>query len=233
MDDGELRWISVNARALREDGVVTGSSRRSSTSPSSARSRQPRAGRRAATRFRVVLDATTQYAIIGTDADGLITVFNGGAELMLGYRAADLVGLHRPELFHDPGGARAPGRRVRRSRRIRARARHAPARHGHARLDARAQATASSCRCRSRSRPSAPPTARSPATSASGATSRPSARRRASCATPRSASATPSTRRRSARRWSRRRAASRASTARSAASLGHAEASCSARRSRR
>jgi diguanylate cyclase (GGDEF)-like protein/PAS domain S-box-containing protein len=49
-----------------------------------------------------VLDATTQYAIIGTDPDGLITVFNGGAERMLGYRAADVVGLHRPDLFHDP-----------------------------------------------------------------------------------------------------------------------------------
>lgn len=48
-----------------------------------------------------VLDATTQYAIIGTDAEGLITVFNGGAELMLGYRAADVVGIHHPELFHD------------------------------------------------------------------------------------------------------------------------------------
>jgi diguanylate cyclase (GGDEF)-like protein/PAS domain S-box-containing protein len=51
--------------------------------------------------LRTVLDATTQYAIIGTDADGLITVFNGGAERMLGYRAKDLVGLHRPDLFHD------------------------------------------------------------------------------------------------------------------------------------
>jgi diguanylate cyclase (GGDEF)-like protein/PAS domain S-box-containing protein len=49
-----------------------------------------------------VLDATTQYAIIGTDAQGLITVFNGGAERMLGYRAEDLVGLHHPDLFHDP-----------------------------------------------------------------------------------------------------------------------------------
>jgi diguanylate cyclase (GGDEF)-like protein/PAS domain S-box-containing protein len=49
-----------------------------------------------------VLDATTQYAIIGTDADGLITVFNGGAERMLGYSAVDLVGRHHPELFHDP-----------------------------------------------------------------------------------------------------------------------------------
>jgi diguanylate cyclase (GGDEF)-like protein/PAS domain S-box-containing protein len=49
-----------------------------------------------------VLDATTQYAIIGTDADGLITVFNGGAERMLGYAATDLIGRHHPELFHDP-----------------------------------------------------------------------------------------------------------------------------------
>ena len=48
-----------------------------------------------------MLDATTQYAIIGTDADGLITVFNGGAERMLGYRAEDVVGRRRPDLFHD------------------------------------------------------------------------------------------------------------------------------------
>jgi diguanylate cyclase (GGDEF)-like protein/PAS domain S-box-containing protein len=51
--------------------------------------------------LRAVLDATTQYAIIGTDADGLITVFNGGAERMLGYLAADVVGHSRPNLFHD------------------------------------------------------------------------------------------------------------------------------------
>jgi len=51
-------------------------------------------------RSRPCSDATTQYAIIGTDADGLITVFNGGAERMLGYRAADVVDF-TPELFHD------------------------------------------------------------------------------------------------------------------------------------
>ena len=57
--------------------------------------------------LETVLDATTQYAIIGTDADGLITVFNGGAELMLGYRAEDVVGAAPPRAVPRPRGARA------------------------------------------------------------------------------------------------------------------------------
>jgi diguanylate cyclase (GGDEF)-like protein/PAS domain S-box-containing protein len=106
MDDGELRWISVNARALREEGVITGvvttfvdvTEQRSIAAALAESEAAAVAARDALT---TVLDATTQYAIIGTDADGLITVFNGGAERMLGYRAADLVGRHHPELFHD------------------------------------------------------------------------------------------------------------------------------------
>ena len=77
-----------------------------------------------------------------------------------------------------PGAARGARRRVEHPGRVRCsgtgRARVTPTRAtGHS-----CAATASSSRCRSRSRPSAPPTARSPATSASGATSPPSARRR-------------------------------------------------------
>src|SRR6185295_1225983 len=34
-----------------------------------------------------VLDAATQFSIIATGSDGLITVFNSGAERMLGYGA--------------------------------------------------------------------------------------------------------------------------------------------------
>src|SRR3954452_2237204 len=106
VDDGELRWFSVNARVLREAGVLTGvlstfvdvTEHRNMVAALTASESAAVAARDA---LRTVLDATTQYAIIGTDADGLITVFNGGAELMLGYRADDLVGLHRPDLFHD------------------------------------------------------------------------------------------------------------------------------------
>ncbi|MFA5243461.1 MAG: PAS domain S-box protein [Sulfuricella sp.] len=41
------------------------------------------------------------YAIIATEPDGVITVFNRAAERMLGYRAAELVGLCTPAILHD------------------------------------------------------------------------------------------------------------------------------------
>lgn len=47
-----------------------------------------------------VLDAATEVSIIATDPHGVITVFNRGAELLLGYSAEQLVGKHTPTLFH-------------------------------------------------------------------------------------------------------------------------------------
>lgn len=47
--------------------------------------------------LRSVLDAATQVAIIATDLRGRILTFNVGAELMLGYRAADMIGRRTPE----------------------------------------------------------------------------------------------------------------------------------------
>lgn len=48
-----------------------------------------------------MLNGTT-YAIISIDTNGLIKVFNRGAEQMLGYLATEMVGIHSPLLFHDP-----------------------------------------------------------------------------------------------------------------------------------
>lgn len=48
-----------------------------------------------------ILNASILVSIISTDVDGLITQFNKGAELMLGYKAADVVGIQTPELFHS------------------------------------------------------------------------------------------------------------------------------------
>jgi PAS domain S-box-containing protein len=49
-----------------------------------------------------VLRAATEHAIIGTDREGVIAVFNGGAERLLGYAAAEVVGRATPLLFHAP-----------------------------------------------------------------------------------------------------------------------------------
>ena len=55
-----------------------------------------------AERFAAVLRAATEYSIVGTDVDGRITVFNAGAERMLGYQAEEIVGLQTPAILHDP-----------------------------------------------------------------------------------------------------------------------------------
>jgi two-component system, sensor histidine kinase and response regulator len=48
-----------------------------------------------------VLRNATETAIVATDANGTITVFNRGAELMLGYRAGEVVGKASAEILHD------------------------------------------------------------------------------------------------------------------------------------
>lgn len=49
-----------------------------------------------------ILDASCMVAIISTDKDGKITLFNEGAERMLGYSASEVVGKLTPLHFHVP-----------------------------------------------------------------------------------------------------------------------------------
>ncbi|MFD0666131.1 response regulator [Ramlibacter sp. MAHUQ-53] len=49
-----------------------------------------------------VLDSASGVAIIAIGADRRITVFNKGAENLLGYSAQEVVGLEQPRLFLDP-----------------------------------------------------------------------------------------------------------------------------------
>ena len=58
--------------------------------------------RAARDRLSGVLEAATETAIIAGGATGTeITLFNAGAERMLGYRADEVVGVATPALFHD------------------------------------------------------------------------------------------------------------------------------------
>ena len=49
---------------------------------------------------QAILDGATQVAMIATDTEGLITVFNPGAAKMLGYRSEEMVGRQTPAIFH-------------------------------------------------------------------------------------------------------------------------------------
>ena len=63
-------------------------------------------------RLGALLDASTEVAIIATDPDGLITVFNSGAERMLGYSVGETVGKTTPVLIHDADEVEAHARRL-------------------------------------------------------------------------------------------------------------------------
>jgi len=63
----------------------------------------------AGARLQAVLDNATQVSIIGTDIDGGITIFNKGAENLLGYAAGEMMG-KSPALIHVREEVEARGR---------------------------------------------------------------------------------------------------------------------------
>jgi diguanylate cyclase (GGDEF)-like protein/PAS domain S-box-containing protein len=102
--DGTPIWVQMSAHAIdsRGETIIEGfvydiTERKLAEQEVAAANAQRKA----------VLDAATRVAIIATDAHGVVTMFNAGAERMLGYEADEMVGrrsvveLHRPrELAH-------------------------------------------------------------------------------------------------------------------------------------
>ena len=64
---------------------------------------QERSARHAQAELQALLDAATEVAIIAVDADHVVRLFNRGAEKMLGYRAAEVLGQPCPLAVHDAG----------------------------------------------------------------------------------------------------------------------------------
>ena len=62
--------------------------------------------------LKAVMDAATEVALIATDAQGTIQLFNAGAEQMLGLKAQDVIHRMTPEVFHLPEEAEARGREL-------------------------------------------------------------------------------------------------------------------------
>ena len=99
--DGTTIWVQVSAHAIKSasgatyfEGFIYDITNRKQAEESLAAANAQR---------KAVLDAATRVSIIATDSDGLITVFNSGAERLLGYTAAEMIGrrslldLHLPE----------------------------------------------------------------------------------------------------------------------------------------
>ncbi len=63
-------------------------------------------------RLRSVLDSALQVSIIASDPEGLITIFNTGAERMLGYSADEMAGKQTPAIFHLESEIRTRGREL-------------------------------------------------------------------------------------------------------------------------
>ena len=103
--DGSPIWVQLNAHAIADaDGtlmfecfVYDVTERKLAEQQLAAANAQRKA----------VLDAATRVSIIATDPDGIITVFNSGAERMLGYAASEMIGrrsvieLHRPDELEE------------------------------------------------------------------------------------------------------------------------------------
>ncbi|MFO0809131.1 MAG: PAS domain S-box protein [Gemmataceae bacterium] len=53
-------------------------------------------------RLKAILDAATHVSVIATDRHGTITTFNVGAERLLGYAAAEMVGTKKQDRLHVP-----------------------------------------------------------------------------------------------------------------------------------
>jgi diguanylate cyclase (GGDEF)-like protein/PAS domain S-box-containing protein len=98
--DGSRFWANVVITALRDtDGRLLGFGK--VTRDLTERRLSELAVRASEQTVSGVLAAATECSIIGTDLDGTITVFNRGAERMLGYRAEELVGVQTPAVIHD------------------------------------------------------------------------------------------------------------------------------------
>jgi diguanylate cyclase (GGDEF)-like protein/PAS domain S-box-containing protein len=98
--DGTAIWVQINAHVVtRESGpqYVEGF-----IYDVTERKRAEEMLANASAQRKAVLEAATRVSIIATDAQGVITVFNSGAERMLGYSAEEMIGKHSLLELHLP-----------------------------------------------------------------------------------------------------------------------------------
>ena len=94
------RWVLRRDEQANANGVLE--SNRDITSKKEAEEIQRKSdeeNRQSEIRFRLLIDAVKDYAIISLDADGLVTSWNSGAQRLKGYSAEEMVGQHVGRLY--------------------------------------------------------------------------------------------------------------------------------------
>ncbi|WP_425261491.1 PAS domain S-box protein [Rubrivivax sp. RP6-9] len=104
--DGSLYWAdSIIVPFIGADGQIE--KLVSIRADISERRRAELELRRTLAKLRSVLDAATQVAIIATQPDGTVSIFNRGAENLLGHDADEVIGRANLLQFHDPAELQA------------------------------------------------------------------------------------------------------------------------------
>ena len=97
---GRAYWLAIEVQPIRDDfGTVTNFM--AIESDITERKETERHLRETNALQRAMIDSAG-YSIIATDIQGLIQIFNPAAERMLGYQAAEMVGLKSPLILHVP-----------------------------------------------------------------------------------------------------------------------------------
>ncbi len=97
--DGEYRWmVDTGAPLVGDGGVFVGYI--GSCIDVTERIANEKAVQSLNRSYQDLLAAASEVSIISTDPKGMITLFNRGAERMLGYSAEEVVGKKSPTMFH-------------------------------------------------------------------------------------------------------------------------------------
>ncbi len=97
--DGSRRVVGVSMAGLAYGGRLSGTLAIGRDVTEQRRAEEESA--RSAERLRAVFDASTASGIIVSDAEGMVRLFNAGAQRLLGYSAEEVVGRVSGAAFHD------------------------------------------------------------------------------------------------------------------------------------